>query len=144
MVVIVLAFIGLGWWQFQRGEGGNARSYVYALEWPSFAILVFGFWGKIIYDELHPKPDERGNQGGSGSGSRHLPYDAGHAPSDALTPATMLAASTSPGDRLGDAPGRTSAAGAAGDDDDPELAAYNRYLAELASTSKSARAEGRR
>lgn len=56
-VLLVLAFVALGFWQLHRAEGGNARSYGYALEWPTFALLVIGFWLKIMRDELrHRRP----------------------------------------------------------------------------------------
>ena len=51
---LVVLFVALGWWQFHRAEGGNTRSYAYALEWPTFALLVIGFWAKIVRDELRP------------------------------------------------------------------------------------------
>lgn len=51
----VLLFVALGLWQLRRGEGGNLRSYGYALEWPSFALLTIGFWAKIARDEVRPK-----------------------------------------------------------------------------------------
>lgn len=51
-VCLVLSFAALGWWQLHRAESGNTRSFAYALEWPSFALLVIGFWVKVIRDEL--------------------------------------------------------------------------------------------
>lgn len=51
-VCLVLVFVALGWWQLHRAETGNTRSYAYALEWPSFALLVIGFWAKICRDEM--------------------------------------------------------------------------------------------
>lgn len=53
-LALVLLFVVLGWWQLHRAEGGNTRSYAYALEWPTFALLVIGFWAKIVRDELRP------------------------------------------------------------------------------------------
>lgn len=51
-IALVLLFVVLGWWQLHRAEGGNTRSYAYALEWPSFALLVIGFWLKTMRDEV--------------------------------------------------------------------------------------------
>lgn len=48
---LVLLFVTFGLWQLHRGESGNTRSYAYALEWPSFALLVIGFWVKLVRDE---------------------------------------------------------------------------------------------
>lgn len=51
-VGLVLLFVSLGWWQLHRAESGNTLSYAYALEWPSFALLVIGFWLKTMRDEV--------------------------------------------------------------------------------------------
>jgi hypothetical protein len=109
-VVAVLGMLWLGDWQFHRAEGGNALSWAYTFEWPIFAIFALVFWAKTIRDEFKPPavPDH--------SEDAELPVTAGS----------------------GARPGRI-AAGAArgaggGDDeeaDDPELAAYNAYLARL-------------
>jgi hypothetical protein len=104
----VAAFIGMLWlgdWQFHRAESGNALSWAYTFEWPIFAIFGAVFWAKTIRDELKP------------------PADSSQAEE------IELPASAVPG------PGMKRAAGAddrAGDEaDDPELAAYNAYLARL-------------
>ena len=99
-VVMAATCLALGWWQWRRGQAGNARSFAYALEWPTFAIFILFMWGRMIYDELRPP---------------------------AFRPArpTMAAAATPASDP---APGPVAAVDP---DADPELAAYNRYLAEL-------------
>lgn len=101
VVALVALFVLLGWWQLQRAETGNSRSWAYTMEWPSFALLVIGFWIKIMRDELHPKTDSDEAAGSSprrGRRGRRRVSD--------------------------DASGRAA--------EDPELAAYNRYIAELA------------
>ena len=72
-VGLVLLFIALGWWQLHRAEGGNTRSYAYALEWPTFSLLVIGFWLKTMRDELRHVPDAE-DAAGPGS-DRHPPDD---------------------------------------------------------------------
>ena len=52
MVVIVVGFLALGWWQLRRAEGGNALSWGYTFEWPLFAGFVVVFWIKAMRDEL--------------------------------------------------------------------------------------------
>lgn len=56
-VLLIAAFLLLGWWQIQRGEAGNARSWGYAFQWPAFAIFVVYMWIKMAREELNPKPD---------------------------------------------------------------------------------------
>lgn len=103
MIVLVVAFLLLGWWQWTRGEGGNARSYGYALEWPAFAIFVVVFWVRLMRDELKPRPEE------------------GEASAGAATDGTALVEAEFP----------DVARPEIDPDEDPELAAYNAYLARL-------------
>jgi hypothetical protein len=136
----VLLFLGLGFWQLRRGESGNVRSYAYSLEWPSFALLVLGFWAKIIYDELRPKsgPDRQA----SASGEPGAPLTAagaltaGRIGENAHPPDRSAGARAAASIGAGVTAGASSTLADAGGDDDPELAAYNRYLAELASNGR--------
>jgi DNA-binding transcriptional regulator of glucitol operon len=51
-IVLFFAFLGFGWWQFDRAQAGNDRSWAYTFEWPIFAIFVIVMWVKMIRDEL--------------------------------------------------------------------------------------------
>jgi hypothetical protein len=42
--VLVVTFLGLGWWQIRRAAGGNLLSWAYAVEWPLFAGFVALLW----------------------------------------------------------------------------------------------------
>lgn len=102
----VLAVVGMLWlgdWQFHRAEAGNALSWAYTFEWPVFAVFGVVFWAKTIRDEFKP-PADPGEAGYSG-----LPPGAVGGTGTAARP---------------DGPGAEEA-------DDPELAAYNAYLARL-------------
>ena len=90
VVALVLLFLALGRWQLQRAESGNSLSWAYAMEWPTFALMVVGFWLKIMRDELRTgtRSDDDAESSLRGAGGR--------------------------------------------DDDDLELAAYNRHIAGLA------------
>lgn len=108
-VVAVLGMLWLGDWQFHRAESGNALSWAYTFEWPIFAAFALVFWAKTIRDEFKPPaaPDHSGD--------------------------VELPASTGPGTAPGRAAATASGAGDGDGDeaDDPELAAYNAYLARL-------------
>lgn len=111
LVVLVVAFLWLGWWQIGRARSGNLLSFGYAVEWPLFAAFVVFVWVREIRDELR----------------RDLP------------PAPPPAAPPVPAELAGQdgylpftAPAARSAAGAGADDEEPELVAYNRYLEWLA------------
>jgi hypothetical protein len=108
-VLAVTGMLWLGDWQFHRAAAGNALSWAYTFEWPVFAVFGVAFWVKTIRDELKP-PAAAGDAEDAG--------DAGLPPG-----ATALTgAAARPG--RGDGPG-------AQEEDDPELAAYNAYLARL-------------
>ena len=107
----VVAFIGMLWlgdWQFHRAESGNALSWAYTFEWPIFAIFGGVFWVKTIRDELKPPEPEP---------VVDLDLPAGAGPRPAM--GSGAAAADGQDDRAGEEAG------------DPELAAYNAYLARL-------------
>jgi len=111
----VLAAWGMLWlgdWQFQRAEGGNALSWAYTFEWPIFTIFGVIFWAKTIIDEYRSP----GRAANAGVGAALTQVESMALPTGAHTPA-----------------GHDDQA-----DADPELAAYNSYLAKLNSrTAKS-------
>ena len=52
LVAWVAGCVVATWWQIGRAIGGNEYSYLYAVEWPVFAIAgVFGWWAL-----LHTEP----------------------------------------------------------------------------------------
>jgi hypothetical protein len=56
MLLLVAAFLVLGWWQIGRARGGNALSLGYAVEWPAFAIFVIFVWYREIRNERGARP----------------------------------------------------------------------------------------
>jgi hypothetical protein len=107
-VAAAWGMLWLGDWQFHRAETGNPLSWAYTFEWPIFVIFGVVFWAKTIIDEWR-------QPGGAAKQAQAL-RAAGLAPDDALA-----------------LPGAAHTAVAIDDeaDDDPELAAYNAYLAKL-------------
>jgi hypothetical protein len=105
-VVAVIGMLWLGDWQFHRAESGNALSWAYTFEWPIFAIFGVVFWVKTVRDELKPPAAAYPAPAADGAG---LPAGA-----------RAASGAGSPGQ---DGPGEEA--------DDPELAAYNAYLARL-------------
>lgn len=96
-LVLVLAFLGLGWWQYTRATGGNALSWGYAFQWPLFAaFVVFLWWREVRLATRAPAPE------------------AEPAPVEQEIGRPIRV------------PARSAPAA-----DDPELAAYNDYLAWL-------------
>jgi DNA-binding transcriptional regulator of glucitol operon len=108
MVLLVVAFMVLGWWQIDRARGGNALSFGYAIEWPAFAIFVVFVWYREIRNERGARPE----------------------PVRVVQPVLVRARDAA----LTAAPaGTASTAGPAGTaETDPELDEYNRLLTWLA------------
>ena len=100
-----LLFLRLGWWQWQvsRSARGSFQNLGYALQWPFFAFFALFAWIRILRDTIHPRQEQRQEQKAAASGEP---------PPPAYRRPTRVAL-------------------APDDADDPELAAYNQYLAWL-------------
>jgi hypothetical protein len=110
-LLMVVAFWGMLWlgdWQLHRALGGNGLSWAYTFEWPLFACFAVVFWSKTIKDEFRIK---RGEATGSAAFSASAAYDGDDLP----VTVRMVQASTA----------------APEEGEDPELTAYNAYLARL-------------
>jgi hypothetical protein len=102
VLVVVPTCLALCIWQVRRVEEGNTLSWAYAFEWPFFAGYAVYLWWRLVHEQ--PALD----QAPAGGGTDHTGRTAtGPAPDDA--PPTVGVG-----------------------EEDEELAAYNRYLAELA------------
>jgi hypothetical protein len=102
MVVSFWGMLWLGDWQLHRALSGNGLSWAYTFEWPLFAGFAVVFWAKTIRDEFRIK---RGLMTVPGDSQEELPLGV-----------------------VGSVQAGT--AGPEGDED-PELSAYNAYLARL-------------
>jgi hypothetical protein len=118
-IFLIGLFLRLGWWQLVKGESdrGTLQNLFYGFEWPIFAATVAFFWWKMVHEEL--KPSDR--------------------PAPATEPGTIAPVAIAP-THLGDGRAGIDADGDAThgdepDDEDLELAAYNRYLASLYESS---------
>ena len=113
LLVVVPGCIVAAWWQVNRAQDGNQLSYLYSVMWPVFALLGIIFWWMLIhtdYDAVALKGMRR---------QQATDTVASHAPNDGAT--SLGLASAAPEAHVGSAA-----------DDDPDLAAYNARLAELA------------
>ncbi|MFC7545751.1 hypothetical protein [Plantactinospora sp. GCM10030261] len=135
-VLLVVAFLALGWWQISRAANGNTLSWAYAVEWPVFAGFVIFIWIREARLALRgrggPETAEpaRSDEGAEGAEPAEV-TDASHAGSGTTTGAVdRSAAPESVGIRRPVRSARRTAAVPAGPED-PALAAYNHYLAWL-------------
>ncbi|KXK58292.1 hypothetical protein AWW66_30610 [Micromonospora rosaria] len=113
MVVLVVAFLALGWWQISRAASGNTLSWAYAFEWPIFAgFVVFVWWREV---RLALRGDAAGPDPSTGA-----PAPASDGPTGAVDgrPAVRR-------------PVRAARVAVADGAEDGELVAYNHYLSWL-------------
>ncbi len=109
-LVLTAGCLGLGWWQFSRAAGGNSLSWGYMFEWPVFAGFVVFIWIREI--QLYRRRDDPA---------------AEPAEEPVAEPVRDLSAPISLG-----RPVRVAVQPATAAETDPELDAYNDYLAWLA------------
>ncbi len=114
VLVAVPACTIAAWWQINRAQDGNQLSYLYSVMWPVFGLLAIIFWWMLIHTDY----DAVGLRG------MRRQQAAQH---DATAPLTNgVATSSAPTPNLSEVPVSSAA------EDDPELAAYNERLADLA------------
>jgi hypothetical protein len=51
LVVLAPGCLLAGWWQATRAMSGNTLSYLYAIEWPAFAIIGGVMWWQLIHED---------------------------------------------------------------------------------------------
>lgn len=94
------------WWQIGIALSGDGLGWVYSVMWPCFALFGTIFWWYLLHDD----PETVGRRG-----LRRLQHETSHAES----------LDTTRSDGSEDSIRRA-------EEEDPELAAYNAYLASLA------------
>lgn len=119
-LLAVAAMLGLAVWQYSRAQGGNTISWGYLFQWPAFAAFTAFVWWREVRRALRAEPapvdppvrveptpvSGRAGDGQVASGPSH--------PAPRRRPVVTRRPATVP-------PA----------DEDPQLAAYNRYLAWL-------------
>ncbi|WP_280385061.1 transcriptional regulator [Nocardia wallacei] len=114
VVAAALACLALGWWQWGRFESatGSAQNLGYALQWPLFAGFVVFAYFRFVRLERDSNADEP--TAADAETSAPPPRSSAKPVAPREIPAGLL-------------PERPTAPR----DDDPVLAEYNRYLADL-------------
>lgn len=102
------------WWQVGIALGGDSLGWVYSVMWPCFAVFGVVFWWFLVHDD----PETLGARG-----LRRQRAAAGPTPDAPAAPGA-------PASRDDETIARAEA-------EDPELAAYNEYLAAVASQPKT-------
>ena len=108
------------WWQVGIGLAGDSLGWIYSVMWPCFALFATVFWWHFVHDD----PDTLGRRG-----LRRL--------QQAVTATDPVA------DNGETEPDPRELALAQAEAEDPELAAYNAYLSELARDTRPGSWRGR-
>ncbi|TDO38270.1 DNA-binding transcriptional regulator of glucitol operon [Paractinoplanes brasiliensis] len=109
-LVLASGCLVLGWWQFSRAQEGNSISWGYMFEWPVFAAFVVFLWWREVQLARKKGRLVKAEEPQAAAGER--------LPGSAVTvgrPVRVATQSSTP-------------------EDDPELTAYNDYLAWLNAT----------
>jgi hypothetical protein len=143
LVVAVPLFLTLGAWQLSRALQGNLLSWAYTFEWPFFAGYATWMWWRLVHEETASPADLVPAAARRHAGSRSVEGEPdGPCPGGASALAAVSGTSeTSESRRVTDDGGRVAKGASLSapridydpfdDEADPELAAYNRYLAGL-------------
>jgi hypothetical protein len=118
---VAVAFWGMLWlgdWQFHRAMEGNGLSWAYTFEWPLFAVFGVVFWARTIRDEFILR---RGGVTEADLVAAAMAQSMATLPKGAMLPAGVLPEGVVV----------RQLARPDEEEDDPELAAYNAYLAKL-------------
>jgi len=109
LLLVSLAALGrIGWWQWTTARSeGDWQNYGYAVQWWLFGGFAVFLWVKLVLDELDPQRVEE----------RDKPVPL---PQLDRRPTAVVAAASASTD----------------EDEDPELAEYNRRLAQLAEQAR--------
>ncbi|MEU2034024.1 transcriptional regulator [Nocardia amamiensis] len=113
VIVAALGCLALAWWQWERYESasGTGQNLGYALQWPLFAAFaVFAYFRFVRLEREAEEEDE--------------PTDTGRGAVASGRAAKSVAPKEIPAGLLPERPKAVR-------DEDPVLAEYNRYLAEL-------------
>jgi DNA-binding transcriptional regulator of glucitol operon len=116
MFVAAAVAVLLAWWQLERyeGTGGSFQNLGYTLQWPVFGAFAIYLWWRLLRDASKPETAESAGQNAENAESK----------ADTAEPEPTTARTE---------PANAAATQIAADEkEDPELAAYNRYLAGLA------------
>lgn len=108
-----VACVVLGWWQWQRftSYGGDGQNFGYTLQWPAFGLFAVYLWWRLLRDA-------EADNGSDSLVEEHVEPAEDETARQAEPVVERRQLEVDP-------------------DEDPELAAYNRYLAALNERTKA-------
>ena len=128
------------WWQLGVARSGDSLGWVYSVMWPFFACFGVVFWWYLIHDD----PETVGKAGVERMRRAQVGVKMVETAGDAVMDRSPDSDSDTDARRDADAVARAEAAALArAEAEDPELAAYNEYLAALARADRPGTAKRR-
>ncbi len=129
LLVLLPAFAWLTYWQLNRALGGNTLSWAYTFEWPLFAGYAVYVWWQLVHDQTTAVTRRIAPASKTGDGAGDDYRQPGWALSGGRGKNVAIAARSAVD---GEARPRSERFAEQTPDEAARLAAYNRYLAELA------------
>lgn len=129
-VVSLVVACGLAYWQWERysSTGGSMQNLGYVLQWPLFGLFpAFVFWRIRRLSQAEEGSEPRAAERPRTPRQRRSGADW----AATQRGASAIATARSPMNRTATSQTGNAAQGVRGTAEDEELAAYNRYLAEL-------------
>ncbi len=111
LLVVVPGCAIAAWWQINRAQDGNQLSYLYSVMWPAFGVLALIFWWMLIHTDFESVGLRGMRRQALEATANPTAGEVTSRPSATIAPEAPAASATA---------------------EDPELAAYNARLAELA------------
>jgi DNA-binding transcriptional regulator of glucitol operon len=140
VVVAVASCLLLAQWQWGRAEITHSlQNMAYALQWPLFAVFFAVMWWRMLRLETQ-RLDEEAEFGPEFETVGSDAVELGAVGSGAAAPVESPSVPEQSAPPRAERPVRVPEQPADEPDDDPELAAYNRMLAELAVRDREAEA----
>ncbi|MCP2257723.1 hypothetical protein LX15_001409 [Streptoalloteichus tenebrarius] len=132
LVAAVVTCLILGRWQWDRATsaGGSLQNYGYALQWPSFAVFFVYMWWRMMRLEARRLAEEGGEQERA-EGVVATDPTGGVESAEAAQVGGDAARKPAGGSVVAARARRPVRPAPVDEEPDDELAAYNRYLAEL-------------
>jgi hypothetical protein len=139
LLVLLVAFVWLTSWQYDRATGGNSLSWAYVFLWPAFGVYAVYTWWNLVQDQVNRRGGTGGTLSTTPSGATTEPAPESRPPGWALTGGrrrNVAIAASAPIDA--ERGGKGERYTAQTPDEAARLAEYNRYLESLAAEDAEA------
>jgi hypothetical protein len=139
LLILLVAFVWLTSWQYDRATGGNSLSWAYVFLWPAFGVYAVYTWWNLVQDQVNRRRGPGATATATTTGAVAEPAPGSRPPGWALTGGrkrNVAIAASAPIDA--ERGGKGERYTAQTPDEAARLARYNTYLEALASDDAEA------